>query len=183
MLGNLRRGLGGVGHRVFSAKSSERIDALNVSEGQETYVAVIEMLLPSKNEFSDVGRMMMLPAIPRDDVMKLVVDASQFRHLRALISIPTLHSLSFQLSPYRPNIGNKTSEDTPEVPISHASSENPRSRRGHPCEARGASVRWHSAVNRPSHQTLSVSRLSNSIQCFYKTCTEEEEGRLLWCWR
>lgn len=182
MLGNLRRGLGGVGHRVFSAKSSERIDALNVFGGQETYIAVIKMLSPSKNEFSDVGRMMMLLAFPRDDVMKLIVDASQFRHLRALISIPTLHSFSSQLPPYRPNTGNKTSDDTPEVPISHASSENSRSWRGHPCEARGASVRWHSAVNRTSHQTLSVSRLSNSIQYFDKACTEKEEGRLLWCW-
>ena len=113
MLGNLRRGLGGVGHRVFSANSSERIDASNVSGGQGTYIAVTKMLFRSKNAFSDVGRMMMLPAIPRDDVMKLVVDASQFRHLRALISTPARHSLSSHLPPHRPDIGCQTSQCLP----------------------------------------------------------------------
>ena len=44
-------------------------------------------------EILDVGGMPMLPVVPRDDVIELTIYASQFRHLRALISIPARHSL------------------------------------------------------------------------------------------
>jgi len=44
------------------------------------YLGMMEILI--------VGGMAMLPVVPRDDVMKLTIYASQFRHLRALISIP-----------------------------------------------------------------------------------------------
>ena len=134
-------------------------------------------------EILDVGGMTILPVVTRDDVMELTIYASRFRHLRALISVPARHSLSSQLPPHRPDIGCQTSQCLPEVSIPHASTENSRSWRGHPSEARGASLWWHSTVNRTPHQALPLSRLSNSIQCLNKTRKEEEEGRLLRCRR
>jgi hypothetical protein len=74
-----------------------------------------------------VGGMTMLPVVPRDDVTELMIYASQFRHLGALISIHARHSFSSQLPPYRPKIGCKTSQCLPEVSIPHASTENSRS--------------------------------------------------------